>query len=38
MLLFAPVKAGIGEKVIVYLDELGRFAGTTVRLGPPASP
>ncbi|MGA8170755.1 MAG: PilZ domain-containing protein [Methylocystis sp.] len=34
MLLFAPVKAGIGEKVIVYLDELGRFAGTTVRVVP----
>ena len=34
MLLFAPVKASIGEKVIVYLDELGRFAGTTARLVP----
>lgn len=32
MLLFAPVKAEIGEKVIVYLDDLGRFAGVTARL------
>ncbi len=31
MLLFAPVKAHIGEKVIVYLDELGRFAGVATR-------
>ena len=31
MLLFAPVKARVGEKVVVYLDELGRFAGTAVR-------
>jgi len=29
--LFAPVKAQIGEKVIVYLDELGRFAGVATR-------
>ncbi len=34
ILLFAPVKASIGEKVIVYLDQLGRFAGTTARLVP----
>jgi hypothetical protein len=34
MLLFAPVKASIGEKVIVYLDELGRFAGTAERIVP----
>jgi len=34
ILLFAPVKASIGEKVIVYLDQLGRFAGTTARLAP----
>jgi hypothetical protein len=34
ILLFAPVKAGIGEKVIVYLDQLGRFAGTAARLVP----
>lgn len=32
MLLFAPVKPAIGEKVVVYLDELGQFAGNTVRL------
>jgi hypothetical protein len=25
------VKAQIGEKVVVYLDEIGRFAGVTVR-------
>ncbi len=31
MWLFAPVKPQIGEKVIVYLDELGRFAGVTIR-------
>jgi hypothetical protein len=31
MWLFAPVKPQIGEKVIVYLDELGRFAGAAVR-------
>jgi hypothetical protein len=31
MWLFAPVKPQIGEKVIVYLDELGRFAGVTTR-------
>lgn len=31
MLIFAPVKAKIGEKVVVYLDELGRFAGVAVR-------
>lgn len=32
MTLFAPVKAQIGEKVVVYLDEIGRFAGVAVRL------
>lgn len=31
MTLFAPVKAQIGEKVVVYLDEIGRFAGVAVR-------
>lgn len=31
MTLFAPVKAEIGEKVVVYLDELGRFAGVGTR-------
>lgn len=31
MMLFAPVKAQIGEKVVVYLDEIGRFAGVTMR-------
>jgi hypothetical protein len=31
MLLVGPAKAQIGEKVIVYLDSLGRFAGSTVR-------
>lgn len=34
ILLFAPVKAQIGEKVVVYLDELGRFAGAAVRQSP----
>jgi len=34
ILLFAPVKASIGEKVVVYLDELGRFAGTAERITP----
>jgi len=32
MQLFAPVKPSLGEKVVVYLDELGRFAGETARL------
>lgn len=32
MTLFAPVKAKIGEKVVVYLDEIGRFAGVAVRV------
>jgi hypothetical protein len=32
MTLFAPVKAQIGEKVVVYLDEIGRFAGVATRL------
>ncbi|WP_363349144.1 PilZ domain-containing protein [Methylocystis echinoides] len=27
MTLMAPVRAAIGEKVIVYLDQIGRFAG-----------
>ncbi len=31
MSLFAPVKAEAGEKVIVYLDQLGRFAGVATR-------
>jgi hypothetical protein len=31
MTLFAPVKAEIGEKVVVYLDEIGRFAGVALR-------
>jgi hypothetical protein len=31
MALFAPVKARPGEKVVVYLDQLGRFAGVTAR-------
>jgi hypothetical protein len=31
MTLFAPVKAQIGEKVVVYLDEIGRFAGVAMR-------
>lgn len=31
MTLFAPVKAAIGEKVVVYLDEIGRFAGVAMR-------
>jgi hypothetical protein len=31
MWLFGPVKPQIGENVVVYLDELGRFAGVAVR-------
>lgn len=31
MTVFAPVKAQIGEKVVVYLDEIGRFAGVAMR-------
>jgi hypothetical protein len=31
MTLAAPVKAGPGEKVVVYLDEIGRLSGTAVR-------
>ena len=31
MTLFAPVKAQIGERVVVYLDEIGRFAGVVIR-------
>ena len=31
ILLVAPVKAQIGERVIVYLDPIGRFAGTAIR-------
>ncbi len=34
MLLFVPVKPRVGEKIVVYLDELGRFAGTATRLVP----
>ncbi len=30
MSLFAPMRAEIGEKVVVYLDEAGRFAGVAV--------
>lgn len=30
MTLLAPVKARIGEKVIVYLEHIGRFAGVAV--------
>jgi hypothetical protein len=29
--IFAPVKAKIGEKVVIYLDEIGRLAGVAVR-------
>ncbi|QGM45440.1 PilZ domain-containing protein [Methylocystis heyeri] len=32
MLLFGPAKPNVGEKVIVYLDELGRFAGVATRV------
>lgn len=31
MTLFGPAKPAIGERVVVYLDELGRFAGRTER-------
>lgn len=31
MTLSGPVKAGPGEKVVVYLDEIGRLSGTAVR-------
>jgi hypothetical protein len=31
MRLYAPVKAAIGEHVVVYLDEIGRFAGVATR-------
>jgi hypothetical protein len=31
VLLFAPVKAEIGERVIVYLDQVGRIEGIVVR-------
>jgi hypothetical protein len=31
MRLVAPVKAKIGENVVVYLDEIGRFAGVATR-------
>jgi hypothetical protein len=31
MLLFAAVKARVGEKVVVYLNDLGRFAGIVAR-------
>ena len=32
MLLHAPMKPSLGEQVVVYLDDLGRFAGPCVRL------
>ncbi len=32
MLLQAPAKPSLGEQVVVYLDDLGRFAGPCVRL------
>ena len=32
MLLIAPSRPALGEQVVVYLDELGRFAGPCVRL------
>ena len=32
--LFAPVKGAIGERVVVYLDQLGRLEGTIARLLP----
>lgn len=31
VLLFAPVKAEVGERVIVYLDQLGRIEGNVAR-------
>ncbi len=31
VLLFAPVKASAGERVIVYLDQIGRIEGTVAR-------
>jgi len=31
MRLYAPVQAQIGEQVVVYLDEIGRFAGVVTR-------
>jgi hypothetical protein len=31
MRLYAPVRAAIGEHVVVYLDEIGRFAGVATR-------
>jgi hypothetical protein len=31
MRLYAPVKAEVGEHVVVYLDEIGRFAGVATR-------
>lgn len=31
MRLYAPVQAEIGEHVVVYLDEIGRFAGVATR-------
>ncbi|HMK91090.1 MAG TPA: PilZ domain-containing protein [Methylocystis sp.] len=34
VLLFGPQKPTIGERVVVYLDELGRFVGLTDRLTP----
>jgi hypothetical protein len=34
MTLFGPEKPAIGERVVVYLDELGRFAGQATRTLP----
>lgn len=34
MLLFAAVKPAIGEEVVVYLNDFGRFAGIVARLTP----
>jgi hypothetical protein len=30
--LFAPVRGGVGERVVLYLDEIGRLEGQIVRL------
>jgi hypothetical protein len=32
MLVFGPAKPALGENVVVYLDELGRFTGPCVRV------
>jgi hypothetical protein len=34
----APVAPEIGEKIIIYIAELGRFEGGVVRRSPPVSP